>query len=102
ESHMAQVPPSLRAEIERESVRWELTEDQIQAIEAEQRKEVVDGEQLQVAQLSRMRAIGLRSAWVLIKELFGWRHFNNRREVAGCLGLAPTPYASGESHKALT
>ena len=44
-----------------------------------------------------MRAIGLRGAWVLIKELFGWRHFNNRREVAGCLGLAPTPYASGQS-----
>jgi len=102
ESHMAQVPPSLRAEIERERVRLALTKDQIQAIEAEQRKEVVAGEQLEVAQLSRMRAIGLRSAWVLIKELFGWRHFNNRREVAGCLGLAPTPYASGESHKAST
>jgi transposase len=97
EGHMAQVPPSLRAEIERESARLALTKEQIQAIEAEQRKEVLDGEQLQVAQLSRMRAIGLRSAWVLIKELFGWRHFNNRREVAGCLGLAPTPYASGES-----
>jgi transposase len=87
----------LRAEIERESARLALTKEQIQAIEAQQRKEVVDGEQLQVAQLSRMRAIGLRGAWVLIKELFGWRHFNNRREVAGCLGLAPTPYASGQS-----
>ena len=37
------------------------------------------------------------SAWVLVKELFGWRRFRNRREVAGCLGLAPSPYASGES-----
>jgi transposase len=33
---------------------------------------------------------------VLVKELFGWRQFRNRREVAGCLGLAPSPYASGE------
>jgi transposase len=97
QGHMEQVPPSLRAEIERESARLALTKEQILAIEAQQRKEVVDGEQLQVAQLSRMRAIGLRGAWVLIKELFGWRHFNNRREVAGCLGLAPTPYASGQS-----
>ncbi len=32
-----------------------------------------------------------------IKELFGWRRFHNRREVAGCLGLTPTPYSSGES-----
>jgi transposase len=37
------------------------------------------------------------SAWMLVKELFAWRGFRNRREVAGCLGLAPTPYDSGES-----
>jgi transposase len=29
--------------------------------------------------------------------LFGWRRFANRRELAGCLGLAPTPYYSGAS-----
>jgi hypothetical protein len=34
---------------------------------------------------------------VLVKEVFGWRRFANRRELAGCLGLAPTPYASGDS-----
>jgi transposase len=33
----------------------------------------------------------------LVKELFAWRRFSNRRELAGCLGLAPTPYASGDS-----
>jgi len=26
-----------------------------------------------------------------------WRHFANRRELAGSLGLVPTPYASGSS-----
>jgi transposase len=39
----------------------------------------------------------VRSGWVLAKELFGWRGFSNRRGVAGCLGLVPSPYASGES-----
>jgi hypothetical protein len=29
--------------------------------------------------------------------LFGWREFANRRELAGCIGLAPTPYASRDS-----
>jgi transposase len=29
--------------------------------------------------------------------LFGWRKFHNRRELAACLGLAPTPYNSGTS-----
>ena len=45
----------------------------------------------------RLRAIGVKSAWRLDKELFGWRRFANRRELAGCVGLAPTPYASGDS-----
>ena len=43
-----------------------------------------------------LRAIALGSAWLLSKELF-WRQFGNGREVAGSLGLTPTPYASGES-----
>jgi transposase len=42
-------------------------------------------------------AIGAGSAWTLVRELFGWRQFRNRRELAGCLGLTPTPYASGTS-----
>jgi transposase len=50
-----------------------------------------------VEQLIKLRAIGVRSAWRLDKELFGWRRFANRRELAGCVGLAPTPYASGDS-----
>ncbi|MDN8616537.1 transposase [Variovorax ginsengisoli] len=53
--------------------------------------------QPQVAQLAKLRSIGVGSAWLLVKELFGWRRFANRRELAGCVGLAPTPYASGGS-----
>ena len=45
----------------------------------------------------QLRAIGIKSAWLLDKELFGWRRFANRRELAGCLGLVPTPYDSGDS-----
>jgi transposase len=30
-------------------------------------------------------------------ELFGWRSFQNRRQVAGAVGLTPTPYNSGDS-----
>ncbi|CAN7254962.1 transposase [Variovorax paradoxus] len=45
----------------------------------------------------RLGAVGPRSAWLLVKEVFGWRQFANRRELAGSLGLVPTPYASGDS-----
>jgi len=58
---------------------------------------LADGKQPLVPQLTRLRAIGAKGAWVLIKEVFGWRRFANRRELAGCLGLAPTPCDSGDS-----
>ena len=96
-SHCEQVPPVLRVEVERESARLALVKQQIKALEAARRQALDDGKQPLVAQLAQLRAIGPRSAWVLVKELFGWRRFANRRELAGCLGLAPTPYDSGGS-----
>lgn len=96
-SHRELVPPLLRAEIEREIERLVLVKHQMQAIEAQRRHEVAEHQQPLVAQLARLRAIGICSAWVLTKEVFGWRRFANRRELAGSLGLAPTPYNSGTS-----
>ena len=87
----------MRAEIERESARLALVKQQVKALEAARRQEMAAGKQPLVAQLTQLRAIGAKGAWVLVKELFGWRRFANRRELAGCLGLAPTPYASGDS-----
>jgi len=97
EHHGPQVPPLLRAEIERESARLKLVKDQIRSLEALRCQEIEDGKQPMVKQLVQLRAIGPKGAWVLVKELFGWREFANRRELAGCVGLAPTPYASGDS-----
>jgi len=95
--HSEQIPPMLRAEIERESARLALVKQQVKAMEAERRQELANGKQPMVAQLAQLRAIGPNGAWVLVKEVFGWRRFANRRELAGCLGLAPTPYSSGNS-----
>ena len=97
DAHGMQVPPELRAELERESARLALVKQQIKALEAARRQSLEDGKQPMVAQLAKLRAIGPKGAWVLVKELFGWRRFANRRELAGCLGLAPTPYDSGAS-----
>ena len=77
--------------------RLKLLKEQIRAVEAQRRQEIAEGKQPQVAQLVRLRAIGPQGAWVLVKEIFGWREFANRRELAGSVGLTPTPYASGDS-----
>jgi transposase len=95
--HAGELGPGVRAEIERESERLLLVKKQMDTIEAAQRQAVVTGSEPQVARLAQLRGIGMSSGWVLGKELFGWRRFRNRREVAGCLGLTPSPYASGES-----
>jgi len=97
ERHREQVPPVLRGEIERESARLALVKQQLKALEAARRQELAEGKHPLVAQLARLRAIGHKGAWVLVKEVFGWRRFANRRELAGCLGLTPTPYDSGTS-----
>jgi len=97
ERHNAQAPPMLRTEIERESARLKLVREQIKVPEAGRRQEIEDGKQPLVAQLIQLRAIGPKGAWVLVKKIFGWREFANRHELAGCVGLAPTPYASGDS-----
>lgn len=95
--HGTQVPPLLRTEIEREAARLKLVKDQIRLLEAARREQIEEGTQPQVVQLLRLRAIGPQGAWVLVKEIFGWREFANRRELAGCVGLTPTPYSSGNS-----
>lgn len=96
-SHEGELLPGVRAEIARESERLSLVQAQMHTIEDQQRQAVEAAGEPQVARLMQLGAIGMRSAWVLVKELFGWRDFRNRREVAGCLGLTPTPYDSGQS-----
>src|SRR5260370_37847199 len=64
-------------------------------IEAAQRQAVAARTEPQVAGLAQLRGIGVGSGWVLAKELFGWRCFRNRREVAGCFARWPPPSASG-------
>ncbi len=97
EAHRGELPGALCAEIERELARRALVKTQIQKIEREHHKEVAAGLHPQVAQLALLRAVGPRSSWVLSKELYAWRNVCNRRQVAGCLGLTPTPYSSGDT-----
>jgi transposase len=97
DEYSGEILPKLREEVEREIARLKLVKDQVRAIELARRRELAKGQHPMVAQLARLGAIGPKGAWVLVHEVFGWRRFANRRELAGCLGLAPTPYASGDS-----
>jgi transposase len=51
-----------------------------------------------IRQLQKLRSLGPVGAWVLVKEIFGWRHFKNGRQVGSLAGLAPAPYQSGDTN----
>lgn len=94
----APVPPGLRQRTLREFQRWELVERQIDALEAERLDQIRHAEtpeMKQVRQLLRLKGMGQNGAWLLVREVFGWRQIRNRRELASLAGLTPTPYASG-------
>jgi transposase len=77
--HAGELLPGVRAEIERESERLSLVQGQMRTIEATQREAVAAKSEPQVAGLAQLRGIGVVSGSVLVKELFGWRRFRNRR-----------------------
>ena len=100
----ASVPKHLRARIERDAIRLKLTDRQLKELNKEQRlrctTKAADVATDPIAQqLTQLKGIGETGACILSSELFGWRHFNNRREVGACVGLTPTPYDSGESSR---
>lgn len=98
------LPGHLVAELKREWARLEQVEAQLAELEAEQRAQVQEADVAPMAlawELMQLKGIGLKSALVLVLELFGWREFANRRELAGCVGLVPTPYDSGTLRREL-
>jgi transposase len=91
------LPPRLRAELIREIEVIELLLRQIADVEAERDAdaEAATADQPSpVATLMRLKAVGPQLAATLYVEgLF--RSFANRREVASCAGLVPTPWRRG-------
>lgn len=94
--------PALLAEITREHARLRLLVEQIGAVEAESRAAVDAAAPgtaaAKVRRLTQLKSIADASAQVLVGEVF-YRRFANRREVGGYLGLAGTPYDSGQSRR---
>lgn len=49
--------------------------------------------------LERLAGIGPIGSWTLAHELFGWREFKNAKHLGAFLGLAPTPFCSGQMQR---
>jgi len=96
--------PGLKGRIQRELAHLLFLRDQMRTL-TRQRQNALRGKDQNVEpdlekirQLRGLRGIGDVSAWLLVRELFGWRQFKNRRQVGSLSGLTPTPYQSGDTN----
>lgn len=93
-----EVPPHLRAELNRLRRKLVLTLELIREVEAERANTLATEPENEagrmIAALSQIRGVGLNFATVLTREVF-YRKFENRRQVASYVGITPTPHQSG-------
>jgi transposase len=95
------IPLQMKQRIHDEYDRLQLVEAQIREAKAKQVEQLKAAPHNlvleKVRKMQHLMSIGRGSSWIFVMELFGWRQFQNRRQVAGAVGLAPTPYNSGDS-----
>jgi transposase len=88
----------LRARLERELARLRQVEQQrreLKALRAARLKNPQTQTEQTAARLAQLRGIGETGSSILAAEFFGWRRFDNGKQVGSLAGLAPTPYSSG-------
>jgi transposase len=94
--------PGLLLSLGLESKRLQHVEGSIRELKTERQRLVTQGQEpdLRMVQaLAMLRALGEETSWYLVMECFGFRRFDNQRQVGACAGLAPTPYDSGQSRR---
>jgi transposase len=96
------VPAGLRERILQEYAVWEVLHQQVREASNEQERRLRAGQEPyleQVRRLMGLKAVGVRSAWILVVELFCWRGIKNGKELGSLVGLVPVPYNSGQTER---
>jgi len=95
------LPEGMKERIRREYERMKVAEQDLAVLKKQQREKLQSKQTSpsleKIRRLKQLRGVAAGSSWVFVMELFGWRQFRNRREVAGALGITPMPYQSGDS-----
>ena len=90
----------LQRDLVLEGERLAVVAEQLAALKAERDRLVREGREaaaVKARELARLGAIASESSFVFATELFGWRTFANRRQLAGSVGLTGTPTRSGRA-----
>lgn len=92
------LPATVQARLARACQRMALLTEQLDTLDAQQAAALATGPAAPAAQrLVQIKGIAVTSASILLDEGLLWRQFENRRQIGGLLGFAPTPHASGET-----
>lgn len=94
------LPKFVRRDIERMLRHHALIAQQIAEVDAERAEALQDSKAFphadKVDRLTQISGVGEISATVLVAEVYH-REFRNRRHLASFIGLAPSPYSSGDT-----
>jgi transposase len=96
------VSAGMQQRILQEYAVWETLHRQVRDAANEQERQLREDKAPHLDQVRRLlglRAVGVRSAWVLVTELFAWRDIKNGKQLGSLVGLTPTPYHSGKSER---
>jgi transposase len=95
------LPPRLLRELQREYQRLQLINEQLKDIEKERKALLEKPSRLTqcITMLMQLRGIGPQAAWLFSEEFFGWRDFQNRRQVGAAAGLVSMPFNSGHGER---
>jgi transposase len=96
------VPAGLQQRVLQEFAVWEALHRQVRDAANEQERRLREEQEPyleQVRRLMGLKAVGVRSAWILVSELFSWRGIKNGKELGSLVGLTPMPYDSGKSKR---
>jgi transposase len=96
------VPAGLQQRLLQEFAVWEALHRQVRDAANEQERRLREDKAPyleQVRRLMGLKAVGVRSAWILVMELFAWRGIRNGKELGSLVGLTPMPYNSGQSER---
>lgn len=96
------IPEQMKARLVREYRRLKVADADLGALKKQQQEQLRESKTPaieKVRMLQKLCSIGMTSSWTFVMEFFGWRKFENRRQVAGALGITPMPYQSGDSSR---
>jgi len=96
------VPAGMQTRLLQEYAVWETLHRQERDAANEQERQLresQDRRQEQMRRLMGLKAVGARTAWILVMELFSWRAIKNGKELGALVGLTPVPYDSGKSKR---